>query len=61
MAENTISLKVLLEADTANMKLGQLEEHFAALQERIREVPRGSKEFDQLSHSIARTAFSLYS
>jgi hypothetical protein len=59
MAENTISLKVLLEADTANMKLGQLEEHFAALQERIREVPRGSKEFDQLSHSIARTSAEI--
>jgi hypothetical protein len=59
MAENTISLKVLLEADTANMKLGQLEDHFAALQERIREVPRGSKEFDELSHSIARTSAEI--
>jgi hypothetical protein len=59
MAENTISLKVLLEADTANMKLGQLEEHFAELQARIREVPRGSKEFDKLSHSIARTSAEI--
>ena len=59
MAENTISLKVLLEADTANMKLGQLEEHFAQLQEAIREVPRGSKEFDDLSHSIARTSAEI--
>ncbi len=59
MAENTISLKVLLEADTANMKLGQLEDHFAALQEKIREVPRGSKEFDELSHSIARTSAEI--
>jgi len=59
MAENTISLKVLLEADTANMKLGQLEEHFAELQARIREVPRGSKAFDELSHSIARTSAEI--
>ncbi len=59
MAENTISLKVLLEADTANMKLGQLEEHFAQLQEAIREVPRGSKAFDDLSHSIARTSAEI--
>jgi hypothetical protein len=59
MAENTISLKVLLEADTANMKLGQLEEHFAELQARIREVPRGSKEFDQLSQSIAGTSAEI--
>ena len=59
MAENTISLKVLLEADTANMKLGQLEEHFAELQARIREVPRGSKAFDDLSHSIARTSAEI--
>ena len=59
MAENTISLKVLLEADTANMKLGQLEEHFAELQARIKEVPRGSKAFDDLSHSIARTSAEI--
>lgn len=59
MAENTISLKVLLEADTANMKLGQLEDHFAQLQERIREVPRGSKAFNDLSHSIAKTSAEI--
>jgi len=59
MAENTISLKVLLEADTANMKLGQLEDHFAQLQERIRQVPRGSKAFNDLSHSIAKTSAEI--
>jgi hypothetical protein len=59
MAENTISLKVLLEADTANMKLGQLEDHFAELQAKIREVPRGSKAFNDLSTSIARTSAEI--
>jgi len=59
MAENTISLKVLLEADTANMKLGQLEDHFAQLQEAIRKVPRGSKAFNDLSHSIAKTSAEI--
>ena len=59
MAENVISLKVLLEANTANMKLGELEDHFAQLQEAIRGVPRGSKEFDQLSNSIARTSAEI--
>lgn len=53
MADEKISLEVLIEAPKAAQTLGELEDSLEDLNKAIREVPRGSKEFDKLSTAIA--------
>jgi hypothetical protein len=55
MADDKISLELFIEADKANLSLGELEEGFESMKNRLKEVGRGSEEFKQLSTSMAQT------
>jgi len=55
MADEKISLELFIEADKANLSLGELEEGFESMKNRLKEVGRGSEEFKQLSTSMAQT------
>ena len=55
MADDKISLELFIEADKANLSLGELEDGFESMKERLKEVGRGSKEFKELSTAMAQT------
>jgi len=55
MADEKISLELFIEADKANLSLGELEQGFDAMKEKLKTVGRGSEEFKQLSTSMAQT------
>jgi hypothetical protein len=59
MAEEKISLELFIEADKASMTLGDLEQGFEQMSERIKQVGRGSEEFKQLSTAMARTSAEI--
>ena len=54
MAEK-ISLELVLEADKADLTLGQLREGFKSLEEELENTKRGTKRFDELSTAMAQT------
>lgn len=54
MAEE-ISLEILIEADKADLTLGQLREGFKSLEEELENTKRGTKRFDELSTAMAQT------
>ena len=55
MADDKISLEIFVEADKANMSLGELEDGFESMKNRLKEVGRGSEEFKTLSTAMAQT------
>jgi len=59
MAENQIALEIFLEADKANLSLGELEQGYDALKEQIKATDRsteeGRKAFAELSTQLAET------
>tara|TARA_R100001463_G_scaffold91346_2_gene146050 strand:+ start:3576 stop:5489 length:1914 start_codon:yes stop_codon:yes gene_type:complete len=59
MADEKISLELFIEADKASMTLGDLEEGFEQMSERLKKVGRGSEEFKQLSHAMAKTSAEI--
>ena len=56
MADDKISLEVAIQADKAQMTLGDLEESFEVMSDRLKKVGRGSKEFKTLSTAMAQTS-----
>jgi hypothetical protein len=58
MAE-IVALEFALDANKAQMTLGDLEEGFDAMQKRLRKVGRGSEEFKQLSTAMAQTTAEI--
>ncbi len=59
MADEKISLELFIEADKANMTLGDLEQGFEQMSERLKQVGRGSEEFKTLSNAMARTSAEI--
>jgi len=54
MAEE-ISLEILIEADKADLTLGQLKKGFTALEEELENTKRGTKRFNELTTAMAQT------
>ena len=59
MADEKISLELFIEADKASMTLGDLEQGFEQMSERLKQVGRGSEEFKTLSNAMARTSAEI--
>jgi len=59
MADDVISLKINLEANTANMTLQELEDHFEAMKTKLKGIGRGDAEFQKLSNAMARTTAEI--
>jgi hypothetical protein len=59
MADEKISLELFIEADKANLSLGELEQGFDAMKEQLKDVGRGSKEFKELSTAMAQTTAEI--
>ena len=55
MADDKVALEIFIEADKAQMSLGDLEKGFDSMKERLKEVGRGSEEFKTLSTAMAQT------
>lgn len=55
MADDKVALEIFIEADKANLSLGELEKGFDSMKERLKEVGRGSEEFKTLSTAMAQT------
>lgn len=55
MADESISLELFIEADKANLTLGELEQGFDAMKKRLGDVGRGSEEFKKLTTAMAQT------
>ena len=55
MADDKVALEIFIEADKAEMTLGDLEAGFDSMKERLKEVGRGSEEFKTLSTAMAQT------
>jgi hypothetical protein len=55
MADDKVALEIFIEADKANLSLGELEDGFEAMKEQLKNVGRGSEEFKQLSTAMAQT------
>ena len=55
MADDKVALEIFIEADKAQMSLGDLEDGFESMQKRLRKVGRGSEEFKTLSTAMAQT------
>ena len=55
MADDKVALEIFIEADKAQMSLGDLEKGFDSMKDRLKEVGRGSKEFKTLSTAMAQT------
>jgi len=53
MADEKISLEIAIESSKSAQTLGELEDSLEELNKQIRDVPRGSKDFDKLSTAIA--------
>ena len=56
MADDKVALEIFIEADKAEMTLGDLEAGFDSMKERLKEVGRGSEEFKTLSTAMANTS-----
>ena len=56
MADESISLELFIEADKANLTLGELEQGFESMKEQLKNVGRGSEEFKKLSTAMAATS-----
>ena len=56
MADDKVALEIFIEADKAEMSLGDLEAGFDSMKERLKEVGRGSEEFKTLSTAMANTS-----
>ena len=56
MADDKVALEIFIEADKAQMSLGDLEAGFDSMKERLKEVGRGSEEFKELSTAMANTS-----
>jgi len=56
MADDKVALEIFIEADKAQMSLGDLEAGFDSMKERLKEVGRGSEEFKTLSTAMANTS-----
>ena len=56
MADDKVALEIFIEADKAQMSLGDLEEGFDSMKKRLKEVGRGSEEFKTLSTAMAGTS-----
>ena len=59
MADEKISLELFIEADKANLSLGELEQGFDAMKDRLKDVGRGSAEFKELSVAMAQTTSEI--
>ena len=59
MADDKVALEIFIEADKANLSLGELEKGFEDMKERLKEVGRGSEEFKQLSTAMANTTSEI--
>lgn len=59
MADEKISLEVAVQADKAQMTLGDLEDSFEVMSNRLKEVGRGSEEFKTLSTAMAQTTAEI--
>lgn len=55
MADDKVALEIFIEADKAQMSLGDLEAGFDSMKERLKNVGRGSEEFKELSTAMAQT------
>jgi len=56
MADDKVALEIFIEADKAEMTLGDLEAGFDSMKERLKNVGRGSEEFKELSTAMANTS-----
>jgi hypothetical protein len=59
MADDKVALEIFIEADKAEMTLGDLEAGFDSMKERLKNVGRGSEEFKQLSTAMAQTTAEI--
>ena len=59
MADDKVALEIFIEADKAQLSLGELEEGFDSMKKRLKEVGRGSEEFKTLSTAIAGTSAEI--
>lgn len=59
MADDKVALEIFIEADKAQMSLGDLEKGFDSMKERLKEVGRGSEEFKTLSTAMAGTSAEI--
>ena len=59
MADDKISLQIEIEADKASLSLGELEKGFDSMKERLKDVGRGSAEFEQLSTAMAESSAEI--
>ena len=55
MADETIALQIFIEADKANLSLGELEKGFKAISEELKNTEKGTERFDELSTAIVQT------
>jgi colicin import membrane protein len=59
MADDKVALEIFIEADKANLSLGELEKGFEDMKDRLKEVGRGSEEFKTLSTAMANTTSEI--
>ena len=59
MADDKVALEIFIEADKAQMTLGDLEAGFDSMKERLKNVGRGSEEFKELSTAMAQTSAEI--
>tara|TARA_R110001632_G_scaffold13447_5_gene46216 strand:+ start:215 stop:2122 length:1908 start_codon:yes stop_codon:yes gene_type:complete len=59
MADDKVALEIFIEADKANLSLGELEKGFDSMKERLKDVGRGSEEFKTLSTAMAGTSAEI--
>ena len=59
MADDKVALEIFIEADKAEMTLGDLEAGFDSMKERLKNVGRGSEEFKTLSTAMAQTSAEI--
>ena len=56
MADEKIALEIFIEADKANLSLGELQEGFEAINEELKNTEKGTERFNELSTAMANTS-----
>tara|TARA_R110002126_G_scaffold229574_1_gene373903 strand:+ start:80 stop:2176 length:2097 start_codon:yes stop_codon:yes gene_type:complete len=59
MADEEIAIKLVLEADSANLTLKELEDGFEAMNAELKETGRGTERFKELSTAMAQTSVEI--
>lgn len=56
MADETIALEIFIEADKANLSLGELQAGFEAINEELKNTEKGTERFNELSTAMVNTS-----